>query len=153
MKKCFYCGTKKEMFLTVAKPKCENLRKYKYCSEDCVNKTNGFMKLINRTKKLFWAGISTSILLCILGIVLSSFFLTPSLVILTLSIFLLGLTLIIFPIPTPEVLSMLGIKKTMVLVRIIGTILMMLSPLCLIVSPDNISDRWMRVGEQLQNLF
>ena len=153
MKRCFYCGKKKEIFLTLAKPNNENLRKYKYCYEECVNKTNDYMNLINRTKKRFWAGISTSIFLCILGIVLSSFFLTPALVILALSIFLLGLTITIYPIPTPEVLALLGIKKTVVLVRIIGTLLIIVSPLCLIISPNQVGSRWMRVGEQLQNLF
>ena len=153
MKRCFYCGTKKEVFVTFEKPKCESLRKYKYCDEECVGKTNDFKGLIDRTKSLFWMGIGTAVFLCVLGIVLSSFFLIPAMALMTLAFFILGLTIVLLPVPTPEFLAMLGIKKMLIVIRVIGVLLMVFSPLWVILLHINTSGAWTRVGEQIQNLF
>ena len=153
MKRCFYCGTKKEVFVTFEKPRCESLRRYKYCDGKCVNNTNEFKGLIDKTKKLFWTGIGTAVFLCLLGIILSSFFLIPAMILMTFSFFILGLTIVLLPVPTPEFLAMLGIKKMLIVVRVIGVSLMVLSPLWVIYPHVSINSPWARVGEQLQNLF
>ena len=129
MSRCFYCNTKKEMFITGARPKNEKMRKFKYCCDNCVSKTDAFMDFADRTRATFWTGISFAALLCILGIVLSDFFHTIAMICLMISFFVLGLTIIFFPHATPEAFAILSIKKTLILAKILGTALVLSSPM------------------------
>jgi len=85
--------------------------------------------------------------------VLSSFFLMPAMVLMTLAFFVLGLTIVLLPVPTPEFMAMLGIKKMLIAIRVIGVSLMVLSPLWVILPHITTDSPWARVGEQIQNLF
>lgn len=130
MDKCFYCNKKIEFPLPVEVGKDKKI--VNCCNDDCAKKVLAFYHFFEQKKILFYIGITLVMILLFVGpIVIFKMKLLGN-ILLGLSLFLMGLTFLLFPFATPQTFQMLGIKKTIWLVRIIGICIIVLSPLIVV---------------------
>lgn len=111
-KKCYYCN--KRIDLTNNQTDC-NIKNY--CNDDCKNKATIYTNYMKRWLPIF--GIS--VCLCILTCLIQFFFFTEIKIISNISYILLGLLIIVFPFG--NTLNELGVRKTKIIVRILGCII------------------------------
>jgi hypothetical protein len=116
--KCIWCGKNGEGYKELTL-KSENLGENKMlvCSDECEKKTTSYYQKVSRNLKFFVTGILLSVFI---GIPLTFM---PKI---GLSIMCGGvaLTVILFPFTTPQTNALLGIKKSTLLTRIIGLIML-----------------------------
>ena len=124
MKKCFYCNTKSEMPEIIT---FEN-ESITICGDECSAKTISFIQFAERTKVFFVIGIVVSIVMTF-GTIFAVFSELVGLVLLCAGWSLLGLTICVFPLATPQTFQLLGIKKTVKLTRVIGVLIIATTPL------------------------
>lgn len=107
MKKCLYCNKEIE-----SKKIC--------CDNNCEDSYNNFKNFVAKWKKLFCILILVSIIMVLVG---SIFAIGKPIIggsLLNLGIILMGVTIIIFPFATPETFKRLGVKKTLLIVRVMA---------------------------------
>lgn len=107
MKKCEYCGKEISYFDM-------------YCSDECQRNANDYYERVNKFEKLF--GIVNMI--CIfgipVGIVVSAFNNLLGTAISAVCCFILGLLILIIPIPVDSMISKFKIQKSQKIIRICG---------------------------------
>ncbi|MHA1409111.1 MAG: hypothetical protein ACTSQY_02110 [Candidatus Odinarchaeia archaeon] len=113
MDKCIWCGERKQLFednITIKGVQYS----YFFCSKEHFEKTVKFLRYEASYAIHFFVGL---ILTCGVGIPLSFF--DPWLGLL-ITFFGLGITIIIFPFATPQTKQLLGIKKSITVVRVLA---------------------------------
>lgn len=115
MTKCIYCNHKTDDCKSVSIGK----ESFLYCCDECKDKTISFVNYANRTVIFFIIGIISTVILALLPILI------PSIVypLTTIGVVVLGITAIVFPFSTPQTIGLLGIKKSIIVVRIVGMVL------------------------------
>ena len=128
MSKCVYCNKNTDTLHPVVVGKDKET--VTCCCDDCDEKTLAFYQFVDRTKPLFIIGIVFSLLAIFAAVfVLTAKNLWLGGILLGSGFALLGLTVIIFPFGTPQTFELFGIRKTLWIVRIMGVIVILLSPL------------------------
>lgn len=129
MSKCVYCNKNVEIPHPLVVEKDVDV--VTCCSDECVNKTREFSKFANRSKPLFLIGIILSVGIVFCGVFIEMFTQSISMlsILMACGLAFMGLTIIIFPLATPETFSMFGIKKTVVFTRILGIVVIAIAPL------------------------
>ena len=127
MSRCAYCHRDIEIPHTASQPDGEPLP---CCSEDCIERLDAFYGFFEHTKILFFAGIVLSILL----LLVSAFLLLlrhmlPGSILFGSSLSLLGLIVTIFPFATPQTFAMLGVRRTLLVTRLLGVVIFLSGPL------------------------
>ena len=79
------------------------------CDEDCLGRVIAYYVKAWRLRFGFWLGIGASVLLCFMGVFVLGFA--------VMGLFLLGVTMALFPFATPETVGALGVKKAVRWVR------------------------------------
>ena len=101
------------------------------CCDDCKGRTLAFYRNFEKYKSLFIIGIILSVVLIFVGVFVNAF--TGSVFLLAVffasGLAALGLICLLFPFATPETFSLLGIKKTVLAVRVMGVVIILASPL------------------------
>jgi hypothetical protein len=95
------------------------------CSDECTNKTNAFWRYALRTQFLFWIGVVSTVVLCFIGFVNLSF--------IAIGLYVLGITMVLFPFATPETISSLGVKKSILSVRVSAIFIFLLATVFLLI--------------------
>ena len=104
MKKCRYCGK-------------ELNSNFEFCSNEC---ENSYRKIIEKDRqkiKYFMIGIILGFLVMFYGITLNSDF------IIGIGIIVMGIDVVVLPFTTPETTTFLGYRKSKVVGRILGILL------------------------------
>jgi hypothetical protein len=115
--KCLWCGIKKEdLFEEEIKYKNQILKAY-FCNKKHINET---IKFIQFAEKHYWHFFIGIIVFFIVGLIimLNGFINLGALIALAG----LGLTIIIFPFATPQTNELLGLKRSIIIVRFLGII-------------------------------
>jgi hypothetical protein len=116
--KCIWCGKNGDGYKELTL-KSENLGESKMliCSDECEEKTSSYYQKVSKKLKFFVSGILLSVFI---GIPLTFM---PQI---GLSILCGGsaITIILFPFTTPQTNAFWGIKKSILLTRIIGLIML-----------------------------
>ena len=104
MKKCRYCGK-------------ELNSNFEFCSNEC---ENSYRKIIEKDRqkiKYFMIGIILGFLVMFYGITLNSDF------IIGIGIIVMGIDVVVLPFTTPETTTFLGYRKSKVVGRMLGILL------------------------------
>ena len=124
MKKCFYCNR------MIDTPNTISIKNEKIdCCDDLYStKARAFINFAERTKFFFAISVTASILMAFgpLFPICSNAIRT---ILLCIGWGLLGLTICVFPLATPETFQLLGVKKTIRLVRVVGCLLILITPI------------------------
>ena len=113
---CAYCGIWTDDNIPLLIEFSKKHRKQAFCcSDECKYKAILFYKHMKRMYPLFLVLITISVIVFIAGIFYFMLF--------SLGLLLLGVVVFIFPFATYEQFAEYGVKKTVRLIRIIGTIL------------------------------
>lgn len=128
MNKCVYCHREiRELRLVTVGKEQEPLA---CCGEDCARGTLQFYRFFERTKAVFLAGITVSMALLFAGVILLSMRrMQPGAYAMGAAMSLLGLIILLFPFATPQTFNLLGIRKTVWFVRLLGVAIIALGPL------------------------
>ena len=124
MDKCNYCNKKSETLFPVI-VEVNKKKKTFYCdTNECKEKTISFFRYAYGKGKIpvFLAVISASMLLIMFGPVFNNWLFAVGWA-------LMGLDIFIFPFGTPQTFAWLGIKKTVVVIRIMGLFIIATAPL------------------------
>jgi hypothetical protein len=101
------------------------------CCDGCKDKALAFFRFFEKYKYLFFSGLILALGLIFAGVFIEIF--TGSLQLLAVFIACgfaaLGLVCLLFPFATPETFSLWGVRKTALIVRIIGAVMILASPL------------------------
>ena len=111
-KRCSYCGK----LITNDK---------NYCNIKCKKNYDKFEKYASKRKELFGISIDIMILMFFLGLILTAVNLQLGVIVIILATVGVSITIIVFPFATPEIVKSLGIKKSVLLVRILVLILVL----------------------------
>lgn len=125
---CAYCGRKSDILHTVAAGKDKT--PLSCCSEGCEAKAKRFYGFFDHTKYIFLAGIAVSVIMLFVSVFMLSAGNTEtgdSLIGISMSF--LGVIVMVFPFATPQTFDLLGIRKTVLLTRILGVFVIALGPL------------------------
>lgn len=127
MSKCIYCNKQIKHPYSITASKDKEL--VDCCSNECVNRTQTSFRFLDRSRPFFMVGIIISFIF----ILVSAVFLTISKlwigsILLGTGFALLGLTVLIMPLATPQTFLVFGIKKTLIITRLIGLCIIIISP-------------------------
>ena len=129
MQKCFYCSNKTDAMKTITVKK-ETLS---CCDDECSARTLAFIGFTERAKVFFITGLVVSTVM-ILSLTFSVMFSALTGIILFCGGWaLLGLTICIFPFATPQTFQWLGIRKTVILTRLVGILIIVTTPIWAII--------------------
>lgn len=97
---------------------CNNESNFQYCDDVCKQKYEEFKSYCERYKYLFLALIAIEIL----GLLLITLLITSGDFYLYMCVWIIamGITMYVFPFATPETIDMIGVKKCIKLIRVIG---------------------------------
>lgn len=116
-KKCAYCNK----LITNDKT---------YCDNKCENYFNKFENLFKKYKVFFVTLIVMNSIVAVVGSIITITNLQLGISILCIGIMILSGTIIVLPFATPETFNKLGIKKTILIIRILGLLLLTGSLIC-----------------------
>lgn len=112
-KRCLYCGK------IMNEPKT-------FCSERCKEKYDRFEKYVNKNLKKFILGIVTTLVFVFVGMIISVYYSQIGVAIMMVSIFAMFINMLIFPFSTPETIKLMGIRNSIITVRILVAILLVI---------------------------
>lgn len=125
MRKCHYCGKPKACRFEA---KDANGNTVNCCSEECLQRSLHVIESAKKGRPLFYSGLSLALLL-LLGAVAAqaasgSIFLQQMLM--GVAFLLLGAVVVAFPMVSPEGIAAMGMRKLVLLNRVIGGLLALL---------------------------
>jgi predicted nucleic acid-binding Zn ribbon protein len=101
-----------------------------YCDDKCENYFNKFQSFFKKYKVFFVILIAMNIIVAIVGSIITITNLQLGISITCIGIMILSGTIIVLPFATPETFSKLGIKKTILIIRLLGLLLLIGSFSC-----------------------
>jgi predicted nucleic acid-binding Zn ribbon protein len=101
-----------------------------YCDDKCENHFNIFQSFFKKYKVLFVILIAMNIIVAIVGSIITITNLQLGISITCIGIMILSGTIIVLPFATPETFNKLGIKKTILIIRLLGLLLLIGSFSC-----------------------
>ncbi|MGL4991905.1 MAG: hypothetical protein ACRCYE_05525 [Sarcina sp.] len=126
-KKCLYCGKNISDVSTAIKVG-EKFDEYYVCDEYCEEKFNSFNKYVKKNSKFFLLGILGIFIIYLIGLIFNAFYAISFL------LFSLGILLYIFPFATPQTNQIFGIKKSIKIVKLLGSALFILGLLAFLIA-------------------
>jgi len=111
-KKCSYCGK----LITDDKT---------YCNTECENKHDKFEKYSSKRTRLFVITMAIMIVMIFVGMTLTVVNSQLGVVFIVLAAVGLFISLIIFPFATPETVKLLGVKKSILIIRVLSLIMIL----------------------------
>lgn len=128
MIKCVYCNKEVE---TPYSATCGEDNKTVTCgNDDCAKRTEAFFRFGERAKPFFTVGIIISLIFIFVSVIfLTIGKMVVGSILIGTGFALVGLTMLIFPLATPQTYSMYGIRKTTLITRIIGLCIVIAGPL------------------------
>lgn len=127
MSKCMYCHQEMENLYPAAVGKDKT--QITCCSEECVHKSEKFFSFFDHTKAYFIIMMIIAMVMLFAGVIVIILNKVIGSLLLSISFGLIGLDIVIFPFATPETFRLLGIKRTTILTRVIGAVVVVCSPL------------------------
>ncbi|MGL4774040.1 MAG: hypothetical protein ACRC2K_10775 [Clostridium sp.] len=126
-RRCGYCGKKLNGDLIVRE---ENF----FCNKDCIEEYDKFKELVERKSKSFIISIVLSLALMFIGMLTVAINEIIGVVVISIGTLILFGSMIVFPFATPETVKLIGIKKSVMLVRILAIIAIIISIIPMIIS-------------------
>ena len=127
MKRCMYCNKTNQTPhpVTIEGMTCV------CCSSECAEKTADFARFAKKNTVRFLIGVLVCPLVLMLGSIfpLSLGYSTIGSMLFCAGWAAVGVTMIVFPFATPQTSQLMGIRKSTVLVRVIGIALLIMTPL------------------------
>jgi predicted nucleic acid-binding Zn ribbon protein len=111
-KKCLYCGK----LLTEGKP---------YCSIQCKDKYEKFEKTASKRTVLFGVTIAIMIVMMFVGMTLSVVNPKIGIPVSLLTAAGLFITFIVLPFATPQTVELIGLKKSILIVRLLASVMLL----------------------------
>lgn len=116
MGKCLYCNkdcdTSKSIYT----------REGEFCSSEHKDKYLNLVNKFNSHKKFFYGGVVASVLIALTGTLLKGFY-DPLILLAYVGTTLAGIILFLLPLSTPETAKSIGLKNSVLLVRIVALLI------------------------------